>query len=250
MHRPRCAAEFRWLAIGIALALSQTHVLAQGNATGRPSFEVATIKLYDLSKNVGATAYASWKPSTAGLETIGSLHTFIKQGYGVEDVQISGGPNWIDGSLFEIHAKASAPVNQAQLKLMLQTLLAERFKLVIRTEIRQLPVYSLVPAKNGSNLQKADRSIGWSSGRTLLRGTADMAQFTSALTSTLGRPVIDNTGLKGFYKIDLTWAPDDPTADGPSIFTAIQEQLGLKLESTRGPVQVLVIEHAEKPSEN
>jgi uncharacterized protein (TIGR03435 family) len=234
----------------ITFTFNQARLLGQtgANSADRPSFEVATVKVNDPSRNAGVAAY--WKPSTAGLETIGSLHTFIKQAYGVEDVQISGGPSWIDGDLFEIHAKASAPFNQGQLKLMLQTLLAERFKLAIRSETRQLPVYSLLPAKNGPKLQQADRSGGLGTGRTSVRGTVDMGQFTNALISILGRTVIDNTGLKGFYKIDLTWAPDDPTADGPSIFTAVQEQLGLKLESTKGPVQVLVIEHAEKPSEN
>jgi uncharacterized protein (TIGR03435 family) len=238
------------LAAAIAFTLNQTPVLAQTPATDRPSFGVATVKPNDPSRNVGATAYSRQPIGGAGLETMGSLHAFIKQAYGVEDVQISGGPNWIDGELFEIHAKASGPVSQAQLKLMLQSLLAERFKLAIRTETRQLPVYSLGLAKGGPKLEQADRNVGLTTGRTLLRGTADMAQLANLLTATLGRTVLDNTGLKGSYKFALTWAPDDPTADGPSIFTAIQEQLGLKLESTKGPVQVLVIEHAEKPSEN
>jgi uncharacterized protein (TIGR03435 family) len=226
------------LALAIPLASAQT----------RPSFEVATIKPNDPARNVGVGAY--WKPLPAGLETIGSLHAFIKQAYGVEDVQISGGPNWIDGELFEIHAKASGPVSQAQLKLMLQSLLAERFKLAIRTETRQLPVYSLGLAKGGSKLEPADRGGLFTTGRTFLRGSVDLPQLANALTPVLGRVVLENTGLKGLYKFALTWAPDDPTADGPSIFTAIQEQLGLKLESTKGPVQVLVIEHAQKPSEN
>ena len=133
---------------------------------------------------------------------------------------------------------------------MLQTLLADRFALAIHRETRQLPVYSLVIAKSGSKLQQGDAaSPNFSTGTTSLRGTMDTAALAGHLTATLERTVIDNTGLKGTWEFSLTWVPEDQT-DGPSIFTAVQEQIGLRLESTKGPVQVLVIDSAERPSEN
>ena len=214
----------------------------------RPSFEVATIKPNDPVKNPGGGA--GWSNSKSGLKAFGSLHALIKQAYGVEDTQISGGPNWLTHDMFEINAKPSAPASADELRLMLQTLLSERFKLTLHRETRQLPVYSLVLTKSGSKLQPADGDVrGVSSGPALLRGTMDTAAIARNLTSTLGRTVIDNTGLKGSYKFAMTWAADDQSA-GPSLFTVIQEQLGLKLESTKGPVEVLVIDHAEPPSEN
>jgi uncharacterized protein (TIGR03435 family) len=138
---------------------------------------------------------------------------------------------------------------------MLQTLLADRFKLRMHNETKQLSVYSLVPAKTGPKLQEADGLGGVSIGRSLVRGTMTTSVLAKQLTLILSRTVVDDTGLKGTYKIALTWAPDDQAAartddSDPSIFTAIQEQLGLKLQSSKGPVQVFVVDHAEQPSEN
>lgn len=217
-------------------------------AAQKPSFEVATIKPNDPVKNPGGGW--GWSTTPSGLRAFGTLHSFIKQAYEIADTQIVGGPNWIDREAFEINAKASAAVSAKELWPMLQTLLADRFALAIHRETRQLPVYSLVVAKSGSRLQQGDAaSPNFSAGAAFLRGTMDTAALAGHLTATLGRTVIDNTGLNGAWKFSLTWAPEDQT-DGPSIFTAIQEQLGLKLESTKGPVQVLVIDHAELPSEN
>jgi uncharacterized protein (TIGR03435 family) len=134
---------------------------------------------------------------------------------------------------------------------MLRTLLEERFKLAVHTETRDGAVYNLVAAKGGSKMKQADgnspRGSGW--GPTTLRGTMSSDKMASLLTSILGHPVLDHSGLSGIYTVDLKWAGDDQT-DRPSIFTAIQEQLGLKLEPTRGPIQVLVIDRVERPSEN
>jgi uncharacterized protein (TIGR03435 family) len=215
-----------------------------------PAFEVATIKPNDPSSHGGATAWMQTSPDE--LKMMGSLKTFLKLAYGFEDVQIAGGPGWLDSDLFEIDAKASSPfADPAEVKLMLRDLLNKRFALSTHTETKPLPVYSLIVAKDGPKLQRADESgpRGSSSGPTLVRGTLDTGQLAHMLTPILGRTVIDNTGLHGSYKVDLTWAADDQTS-GPSLFTAIQEQLGLKLEPTKGPVETLVIDHAEKPSEN
>jgi len=217
------------------------------DATPAPSFDVATIKPNDPSKHPGATSWS--QGSQDELKIMGSLKTFLKLAYGIEDVQIAGGPKWLDSDLFEIDAKYSSPASVAQVKLMFRALLEQRFKLSTHTETKPLPVYSLVVAKGGPKLQQADASAsrGSGSGPTLVRGTLGTAQLAHMLTPVLGRTVIDNTGLNGVYKVDLTWAADDQPS-GPSLFTAIQEQLGLKLEPTKGPVETLVIDHAEQPS--
>jgi uncharacterized protein (TIGR03435 family) len=215
-----------------------------------PSFDVATVKPSDALKNAGVASGWSISASHNGLKIMGTLQTFIKYAYNIEDVQISGGPPWLDRDMYDINAKAARRVPVAELKRMLQSLLIERFKLTVHFETRELPVFSMVLAKGGPKLQRSDGTVrGFSSGGTFLRGAIDSGGLATHLTSTLHRTVIDNTGLQGVWKFNLTWVPDDVTT-GPSIFTAIQEQLGLKLESAKGPVQVLIVDHAEKPSDN
>lgn len=212
------------------------------------SFEAATVKPNDPARNAGVT----WGFSYTGnsLRLVGTLQALIRYAYNVEDPQISGGAPWIDHDIYEINGKTAGKATPAQLKQMLQSLLADRFRLTIHRETRQLPVYSLIVAKGGSKLHSLDDgSTGFSNGATFLRGTMEMPTLAAHLTQALHRTVIDNTGLKGNWKFDLHWAAEDSTSEA-SIFTAIQEQLGLKLESTKGPVSVIVIDRAEKPSEN
>jgi uncharacterized protein (TIGR03435 family) len=152
---------------------------------------------------------------------------------------------------------------------MLQTLLSDRFQLRVHHETREGAVYDLVVAKNGSKLQptKESDNSGTSSGRNpdtgllTLKGTRRSTEEVAAdLSSRLGRPVFDKTGLTGKYDFEISWAPDltsaagadaaTPAISGPSLVTAIQEQLGLRLESTKGPVGILVIDSAEKPTLN
>ena len=163
---------------------------------------------------------------------------------------------------------------------MLQTLLADRFKLTTHRTTKELPIYSLVVAKGGSKLHEANSGeikgpdgrpeppgsslIGFRSGE-LTGQNLEMDQLARLLTEQTGRTVVDNTGLKGNYDLTLNWTPDQiapnglagggpdsstSSEPGPSIFTAIQEQLGLKLQSQKGPVEILVIDHVERPSEN
>jgi uncharacterized protein (TIGR03435 family) len=240
--------------IKLAIGLCPLILLAQT----APSFDVATVKPSDALKNAGMASGWSISVSHNGLKIIGNLQTFIKYAYGPadgyayasQDLQLSGGPAWLDRDIYEIDGKASRKVTAGELKQMLQSLLAERFKLIVHPETRVLPVYSMAPAKGGPKLQRGDESLrSFSNGPTFLRGTTDSSVFAHHLTSALHRTVIDNTGLQGVWKFDLTWAADDVTT-GPSIFTAIQEQLGLKLESAKAPVQVLIVDRAEKPSGN
>jgi len=131
----------------------------------------------------------------------------------------------------------------------MQTLLADRFQLKVHCETKEMPVYALVVAgKGGSKLKQS------AAGRTTQIVTAKgcIEQLVTQLSGTLGQPVLDKTGLTGEYDYELEWAPENAAAevDTPGIFTALQEQLGLKLESQKAPVEVLAIDHAEKPSEN
>jgi uncharacterized protein (TIGR03435 family) len=206
-----------------------------------------------------------------------SLKNIIQyQAYGVTEVQIVGGPKWLNSERFDIEAKADDAVT-GQLRTldrdqrrrltqgMFQQLLADRFKLAVHWETRELPVYALVigskavlqPEKHPENGVHTSASTGTFSAEGVTM--ADLARsLTQELSRELGRVIVDKTGIEGRYDVALKWTPDEsqPSANngsvdaGPSIFTAIQEQLGLKLESSKGPVQVLVIDHVEMPSEN
>jgi uncharacterized protein (TIGR03435 family) len=244
----------------------------QRDGGGRPTFEVASIR-----ENKSGDARTSSQPQPNGTLVIEnhSVRQMIRQAYGVWDYQIDGGPNWLDRLRYDITAKASGPATRAQLMAMLQTLLEDRFKLSYRRETRQLPVYALVqatPGRRGPNLTVAKPEDA--QGRLApIRGAgpnqtegkgATLADLASHLSNVLGRIVVDRTGLTGIY--NFTWLssgdrnripPGIPIEalpprrdDLPSLTTAINEQLGLRLESERGPVEILVIEGAEPPSVN
>jgi uncharacterized protein (TIGR03435 family) len=138
---------------------------------------------------------------------------------------------------------------------MLQTLLAERFKLAVHRETKMLPVYELVTAKSGSKLRQAETregsSISSGGGKMTVRHVS-MPGFATALSRHIGRPVFDKTGIDGAFDFTLEYAPDGADSAGrPSIFTALQEQLGLRLEAAKGPVEILVIDRANKvPTDN
>jgi uncharacterized protein (TIGR03435 family) len=189
---------------------------------------------------------------------------------------ISGLPDWADSDHFDITGKVTQSDIAAFQKLgnafqLLQPILADRFKMQSHFETREMPVYELVLDKNGPKFAAAEfaldpggeHEVGMSSDKGEIRTMGvPIDRFTQALSTQLGRPVIDKTGLTGHYAFNLTWSPDsEPSASpadtvapadvsGPSIFTAVQEQLGLKLVSTKGPVRVLVVDHIERPSNN
>ena len=166
---------------------------------------------------------------------------------------------------------------QEQMRERLRSLLAERFQLTVHKETKEQPVYALVVGKSGSKLQESQSKEGdgprgmMRMGRGQLNGQGvQLPMLANMLSNQVGRPVLDRTGLKGNYDFKLEWTPDPgqsggpfggppppgvdapppPDPNGPSIFTAVQEQLGLRLESQKGPVDILVIDHVEKPSAN
>ena len=223
----------------------------------RPSFEVASVKPSGPDDRLMYRLQPGGRYLATGL----TLKMLIANAYSVPDFVISGGPRWRDSDRYNIEAKAGSPLppwpdSNAQLSLMLQSLLEDRFKLVLHRETREETVYELDVARGGARLRmaNADESarFGMEPGR-INSSAVPLEYLAGNLASVLGRPVIDKTGLDGKYSYTLTYTPDDaPRADAtaPSIFNALQEQLGLKLESTRGRVDVVVIDYVEKPSTN
>jgi uncharacterized protein (TIGR03435 family) len=244
-------------------------------ADANPQFEVATIKP-SQSRDAGG----SIKVGPSGMVNLTNfpIMVLIRFAYDVPRRQISGGPSWLESEKFDIVGKPDieGSPSMSQLRAMLLKLLADRFQLSLHQEKKELSVYALTVAKGGPKLSEDTGhpnelpkffGRGESQGRNVQNAT--MAEFASDLQGTLERPVLDRTGLGSKrYDFILKWTADMPAntpanngATGapsaaekpdapPDIFAAIQQQLGLKLESTKAQVDVIVIDHVEKPSEN
>jgi uncharacterized protein (TIGR03435 family) len=189
----------------------------------------------------------------------------LAYGFGEDKDYARTGPDWIKSERYDIAAKfpADMPKDRAQVvervQLMLRALLADRFKLAVHHEPKVLSAYALVVGKNGSKMAEAGEGHRMNIGPASMTGQTPMGHFADLLSQKLDRPVVDQTDLKGVFEVKLEWSPDvnpqdEPAADNgtkPSIFTAIQEQLGLRLEARKLPVDVLVVDRAEKvPTEN
>jgi uncharacterized protein (TIGR03435 family) len=203
------------------------------------AFEVASVK----PNTSGKTSMMSG-PNTVLMEN-NSLRRLIQIAYRLQGYDYSG-PAWLDNTYFDVTAKFPAGVTFKQMPEMLQTLLAERFKLAIHREEKEVSGLLLVLDKKGLRIQPVEPGQGGASwGPTLLRAkSTSMADIAVLLASSLQSPVKDQTGAPGVYDINLTWPPDG------SVYEALQE-IGLKLQVTKLPVQVLVVDHAERvPTEN
>ena len=239
------------------------------------------------------------RPLPGRLIATASVRVLMQNAYAMQPFQIAGGPDWINSERYEIEAKADGNANRAQMFLMLQSLLEERFHLKIHRETKELPVFALVAAKSGLKLPApqegscvspaADASPDWYGGRVappqpgpaplarcgeakvvleptgarIQGGKVGTAELARILSMALGRPVIDTTGFTGLFDAQLDFTADETTAalpppppgtqhefTNPSILVALQEQLGLRLESTKGPVDVIVVDQVERPSAN
>lgn len=191
-----------------------------------------------------------------------TLKRCIMGAYGVGPHEISGGPEWMDSDRFEILAKADQPVGDAALMVMLQGLLADRFKLALHRETRTLSALVLEVGRNGPKLEKAEscESITNTSssraGMLIDARCTTMDSFAKVLARRMEMPVVNHTGLDGVFNLKLHWTPesirpaDSAGIEAPTVFTAIQEQLGLRIHAVKAPVEILVIDHVEKPSEN
>jgi uncharacterized protein (TIGR03435 family) len=242
-----------------------------------PSYEVASIKIDDGGPNRPVT----WRETPDGLMVSNvMLELLIRQAYGIQSYQIEGAPEWINQEEYDISARIDDAETrrlqsltkeqaQAERRLMLQALLADRFLLIVHHETKEGPVYALVVAKHGPKFQEAapparpEMPISMGAGLLTFNG-APMSTLVRLMAQVIGRPVLDHTGLTGNYAFTLKWTPDefnlpatpqqsDQTSaepNGTSIFTVIQDQLGLKLESTKAPIDSLVIDHVSRPSPN
>jgi uncharacterized protein (TIGR03435 family) len=237
-----------------------------------PAFEVATIKPSD-------PAHPEQIITLRGAEVITTnvtVHALINLAYWLHPKQLTGGPAWTESEKFDMAGKPDAPgqPDVDQMKMMIQKLLADRFQLKFHFEKRELPVYAIRIAKNGAKITRSQddpKGIpGWNFGRNpsgmiMTFRNSPMSQFTAVLQNSMDRPVVDQSGLSERYDFTLKFTPDAaqaallggpprPAADNPDaapdLFAAFQQQLGLKLEPTKAPVDVLVIDRVEKPSEN
>jgi uncharacterized protein (TIGR03435 family) len=184
--------------------------------------------------------------------------------YGVKNFQIEG-PGWLETVLVDVTAKPPTGYQHAQLPALLRSLLTDRFKLAVHHESKEAPAFALVVAKGGSKLHEATKPRDFFTARPgLIQGArVSTAQLASALARMIGHPVADETGLKAMYEVKMEWAPDQgspaPNADeqtaapepGPSIFAAMNEQLGLRLQTRKVSADLVVVDHMERaPTEN
>jgi uncharacterized protein (TIGR03435 family) len=259
-----------------------------------PTFEVASVK--PSPPPTGNGIMRRLGAPDPGMINYGNatLAMLISRAYGVKDFQVSG-PDWLTSLGYDVVAKVPAGVPADQVPLMLQTLLAERFKLKLHRESKTIGVYALIVGKGGPKLKESDpadlagvpgpgvRMLVTPNGGREISGHMTMAQLTDVMSFFMDRPVVDSTGLTGTYDVDMAFMPDErdqmqnklgpamamagpPPAGGNdaarpaeavsdatagSIFSAVQEKLGLKLDPRKSPAEILVIDHAEKiPTEN
>jgi len=220
-------------------------------------FEVASVKTNTSGSGSSRTS------STTGQLTITnrSLKELIEMAYTVQDFQISA-PDWLGSAKFDIVAKIPAGAQKDQRPAMMQALLAERFHLAVHRESKEMPAYALVVAKSGPKLQQVEpggTSMNDNESNNSRRITAERASM-AVLAETLARivehPVVDRSGLQGVYSLKLQYTPDNsksdgPDAAGPSIYAALEEQLGLKLQTQKLPVEIIVVDYVERvPTEN
>jgi uncharacterized protein (TIGR03435 family) len=240
----------------LLLATRLDHAQTSGSA-----FEVATVRATGPSSD-GHT-HINYPPGDRFSATNITVLTLMQWAYNMPEKQILDGPAWLGSTRFDFQAKADTdqikgltPAQDRDLKgRMVQALFADRFHLAVHQETRTLPAYDLVVAKGGSKLQLTkSNGKSFGVGRTNFHGEGlTMTMIAEELSRITGRVVVDKTNLADRYDLKLEWAADDaPTTDNsaPSLFTAVQEQLGLKLESAKEAAPVLIIDHVELPTAN
>jgi uncharacterized protein (TIGR03435 family) len=260
-------------ALAFAAAGSAAHTQDGG---APPAFEVASVKPTSPDSHFEIRLDPGKYTATRV-----QLRLLIQDAYSVEEFRISGAPAWVFNDLWDMVAKSDGAFGVERRKLMLQTLLAERFQLRVHWESREMPVYALVVDKNGPKLgtPKPDEEMElWieprPQGARMVGRRATMRQLAGFLGEWMRRTVLDKTGLSGEYDFRTEWTPDErepigtemmmgtrlrqaeegstPPEDAPglSLTAALRERMGLKLKSAKGPVEILIIDHVEKASGN
>jgi uncharacterized protein (TIGR03435 family) len=227
-------------------------------AQGGPKFDVASVKLTSHGRTPDGWSRSSLDLAGPGrfVAVNGSMLELLRWAFEVKDYQVIG-PTWLnaDDACYDIEAKAPPETPHNDMHAMLQALLAERFQLTFHREERQLPAYELVVGKNGPKLTPSTNNDGHSGtnskGGHVTATSIGMKEWAYQLSRYTKRPVFDMTGLKGPFDFKMDYEGDSKEEGMPTLFTALQEQLGLKLEATKRPVEVIVIDHVEKiPSGN
>ncbi|RXH56971.1 TIGR03435 family protein [Granulicella sibirica] len=266
------ALDLRQIMLGSFLALSLSGLAqAPEEKPVENAFEVATVKPVASDKQSGR--YIKMDGDHRFVEKDYTLKLLIAAAYDISPKTISGGPSWVDSEHYDILAltPGDGRPSRDQQMAMLRTLLTERFKLGFHREEKEFAIYVLGVAKSGPKMKPSTGDPGapaalvstvYPNKVTLPARNASMPEFASLLRrAVMDRPVVDKTGLAGKFDFDLSWAPDDTQFGGdmppmpadvavPPLFVAMQEQLGLTLLATHGPLQALVIDQAEKPSAN
>lgn len=264
--------------IGVIVRADRPYAQQPADDVSKATFEVASVKPNNSGVQGSRVGMAPNGRFQATNVTLGSM---IQNAYNIRPFQLTGGPSWINSDRFDIMATVGHEIKPtpggppAEIIAMVKNLLADRFKLAAHIETKEMPIYYLVLArpdgKFGPKLRPAEIdcaalmarggppptpssgemppcSMRINNGVMSARG-GTAVQIARTLSGTVERLVVDKTGLAGGLDLDLEWSPDPNGATaGPSIFTALQEQLGLKLEAARGPMEILVIDHAELPA--
>jgi len=290
LRRPMCRGRLNLLTSFLAFA-AMLSLVARSAAQGEtPHFDVTSVK---PSNSTDLHTIYQLRRSGMFVAENASVRFLVRLAYEIQDFQIIGGPGWLDSDRFDIEARATQISDPAEMLPMLKSLLADRFKLTIHKETRQLPVFELVEDKGHSKLQVADpgacfardaktpKRTGSGEGQSLACGrlyfpapneilgkSVQMSSFAEALSSRVGKTVIDKTAAAGLFDIDLKWTPTSdasstpaPASDSgaappnmniviPAILNALDETMGLKLRSGKGPVDVVVVDSVQKPLPN
>ena len=240
--------------------LTALSILLMPAVNGQTRFDVVAIR---ENRSPGGDAGMSLRNGILQVNDL-YLNSIITSAWGIHELLIFGLPAWAQAARYDIHARVTdagpSPadgMSREQRRALMAALLQDRFHLKAHVVTKTLPVYDLVVAKDGPKFRNARDST---EPHTDVRKTeftatrASMLGLSSVLEEIVGRSVIDKTGLAGTYDLHLRWAPDTTTTPDtdtlPSIFTALQEQLGLKLQANKGPVKTLVVDHIERPAEN
>jgi len=237
------------------IALSAILFLSAQQPPAPLGFEVASIKPVEAPPGPHAVALRI-EHGTARLEAA-SLRQIIVQAYLVQRVNVLGGPAWVNSDLYDVIAKAASPdATPQQVRQMLQNLLADRFRLAVHRETRDLTRFALVAGKNGPKLQtaKADETTGLQQSQTgqLVFQRHGMATLVNTIANLIDAPVDDKTGITGFFDFQLDFAAEPGREPLDRIDLALQalDRIGLKLEARKVPTEVLIVDHAERPSAN
>jgi len=239
--------------LGVAIAVGP--LKAQ---TALPAFDVASVRPNESGSPNSSSRFTGNRYTATNV----SLVSLLRVAFAIQEFQIDGQPRWADLDRFDIVATIPEGGRSEDWPLMVQTLLRDRFKLRFHREPREASVFALTVAKNGHKLTPADPSkcrnptgsCGFNGSPTQIDGTSvSTAQLATRLSRSIGVMVVDKTGLDALFDITLQWTVEDQftgrgASASPTIFAAIQEQLGLRLESTKGPVDVLVVDSVEKPA--